>query len=176
MWLQCQLRNSCKASHYHKKTSIHWKLLKKIWEINFNESHKVLEHSEEKRDSPDISVCEEVTIKEIQLKCAYWNCQFNSKDTIDLENHIKVKHVVDESFKYPDSTEEIKCLHFDLVFMADHNFTRHVYQKHFYSFACKHCHKHLPGDDEMVGIHYTMCSSPCDGHRFCPCKFWPKIL
>ena len=105
------------------------------------------------------------------MKYECWTCQFNAKDTKDQENHIKVKHVVDESFEYPDSTEEIECLHCDYVFLADHNFARHVYKEHFYTFTCRHCHKHLPGDDNMVGIHYKMCPAPCDDHQLCPCKF-----
>ena len=58
-----------------------------------------------------------MTVTEIQLKCAYWNCQFNSKDTIYLENNIKVKHVVDKLFKYQDTNEETECPNYDIVFL-----------------------------------------------------------
>ena len=59
-----------------------------------NDSLKLAEPYEEKKESPDISVHEKETVKEIQLKCAYWTCQFNVKDTKNLENHIKVKHLL----------------------------------------------------------------------------------
>ena len=48
----------------------------------------------------------------------------------DLENHIHVKHVVDKSFKYPESTEELECLYCDLVFLLDQNYATHVYEEH----------------------------------------------
>ena len=109
-------------------------------------------------------------MKEVQLKCEYWTCQFNAKDTLDLNNHITVKHAVDETFIFPDSTEEFECPGCDFVFLADHNFARHVYEEHKYSFSCRHFNKHLPGEDETAGIHYKMCTAPCDCHRFCHCR------
>ena len=64
------------------------------------------------RDSPDISVPKEVTVKETPLKCEYWNCKY--------------QHVLNKSFKYPESTEEFECVFCDLVFLADQNYATHV--------------------------------------------------
>ena len=139
-------------------------------ELSLDDSLKLDNNSQEIRDNIEISVYEELTVKDVHLECEYWTCQFNARDKKDLDNHITVKHAVDESFIYPSSTEEFECPDCDLVFMADHNFARHVFEEHKYSFTCRHCNKHLPGEDEMAGIHYKMCTAPCDGHRFCHCK------
>ena len=68
-----------------------------------------------------------------------------------------MKHAVDESFIYLSSYEEYECPGCNYVFLADHNFARHVYEGHFLSFDCSHCCKHLRGEDEKAGIHYKMC-------------------
>ena len=92
-------------------------------------------------------------MKEVQLKYEYWKCQFNAKDTQDLDNHITGKHAVDKSFILPISTEEFGCPGCNSIFLADHNFDRHVYKDHMYSFTCRHCNKHLSGGDEMAGVY-----------------------
>ena len=109
-------------------------------------------------------------IEVVKLKCEYWTCQYHTENTEDLERHIKVEHVVDDTFKYPESTEEDECPDCDKVFFMDHNFAMPVYEEHLYSFTCSHCHKHLPGENEMSIIHYKMCLAPCDGHPLCLCK------
>ena len=93
----------------HITTKHNIKTLEKIRDSITYDSPKLDHSSQEERDKTIISIHEAVTEHCVNLKCEYWNCQFNAKDTKDLENHIKVKHVVDESFKYPDSTEEIEC-------------------------------------------------------------------
>ena len=176
-WTECGYKastNTVLKRHITTKHNI--KTLEQISDSITYDSPKLVHSSQEERDKTIINIHEAVTEHCVNLKCEYWNCQFNAKDTKDLENHIKVKHVVDESFKYPDSTEEIECPDCDFVFVADHDFARHVYEEHLYSFTCRHCQKHLPGDDYMVGIHYTMCPAPCDDHRLCPCKFWSKLV
>ena len=71
---------------------------------------KLVNYCEETRDTIEISVNEELTVKEVQPQYEYWQCQFNAKDKQDLDNHISVKHAVDESFIFPNSTEEFKCV------------------------------------------------------------------
>ena len=48
------------------------------------------------------------------------------------KQHISVEHVVDESFIYPDSSKETDCPVCDEIFLEDHNFARHIYEKHFF--------------------------------------------
>ena len=76
-----------------------------------------------------------------------------SNSTNDMTQHINVKHAVDESFVYPNSSEELECPECGKSFLADHNYACHAYEEHFYGFDCFHCHKHFPGDDLMYCIH-----------------------
>ena len=110
---ECNYNASTETVLKRHVTSKHKHLYKtpeKSRESILNDSLKFAKDCEEKRDIPDISVHEEVTVEETSLKCAYWNCKFNCQDRSDLENHIHVKHVVDKSFKYTESTEELECL------------------------------------------------------------------
>ena len=70
-----------------------------------------------------------MTVKEVQHKCEYWQCQFNATNTYELASHIKMKHAVDESFIYPSFNEEFECPGCDYIFLADRNFARHVYEE-----------------------------------------------
>ena len=70
-------------------------------------------------------------MKRGQLQFRYWTCQFSSYDKNELENHIDIKHAVDESFIDPSSSEEWECPECDQLFMADQTFARHVYKEHF---------------------------------------------
>ena len=108
----------------HKHLS---KTPEKSRESILNDSLRFAEDIEKKRDGPDNSIPKEVTVKEPPLKCEYWNCNFNCQDRSDLENHIHVKHVVNKSFEYPESTEELECVYCDLEFLADLNYSTHVY-------------------------------------------------
>ena len=134
----------------HKQNS---KTSEKSRDSDLDDTLKLSPFNEEIRDTLTIPSYEEGTVNEVQLKCRYWTCQFSSYDKKELENHIDIKHAVDESFIYPSSSEEWECPECDQLFMADHTFARHVYEEHFYSFTCTHCNKHLPGEDEMAGIH-----------------------
>ena len=87
-----------------------------------------------------------------------------SNSTNNMTQHINVKHEVDESFVYPNPSEELECAECGKLFLADHNYARYAYEEHFYAFDCTHCHKHLPGDDLMYCIHMKICPAPCDGN------------
>ena len=118
----------------------------------------------------DISLLEaEVSLQEV--KCEYWTCKYVSNSRNDMTQHINVKHTVDESFVYPNSSEELECPECGKLFLADHKYARHAYEEHFYSFDCTHCHKHFPGDDLMYCIHMKICPAPCDGNPRCSCKY-----
>ena len=110
-------------------------------------------------------------MEKVEIKCEYKRCDFISNSSSDLENHIKKKHTIDASFKYPISTVEVECMECDEIFLEDDNFALHAYYKHLYSYDCIHCHKHLPGESLMYEIHLKMCQAPCGGHPLCPCKF-----
>ena len=112
---------------------------------------------------------EEVSLMKA-LKCQYWTCKFECTTLNELGQHVKWKHTVDESFVFPNSSEEIECPECDQLFFVDHKYARHAYEEHYYSFDCHHCHNHFPGDDLMFCIHMKMCLSPCDGNPRCSCK------
>ena len=142
---------------------------------NIDDSLKIVSPSEEKREDINMTLCEEVYVKEVHHKCEHWQCQFNATDTTELASLIKMKHAVVESFIHPSSNEVFECPGCNYVFLADHNFDGHIYEEHFYSFDCRHCCKHLPGEDEMAGIHYKMCPAPCDGHPYIHCKLYDTL-
>ena len=110
-------------------------------------------------------------VEEVELKCKYKRCDFISNTNSELKTHIKKKHSIDESFKYPNSTNEVECIECDDYFLEDDNFALHCYYEHLYSYDCEHCHKHLPGESLMHEIHLKMCQAPCGGHPLCPCQF-----
>ena len=124
----------------------------------------------EERAENSFSLEDEFSLQE-GVKCEYWTCKFESKSKNELTQHIKVKHAVDDSFVYPNSSEEVECPECGKLFMADHNYARHAYEEHLYSFDCTHCHNHFPGDDLMYCIHMKMCLTPCDGNPRCSCKY-----
>ena len=72
-------------------------------------------------------------MEELENKCEYKRCDFISNSSSDLENHIKKKHTIDESFKYPSSTVEVECMEWEEYFLEDDNFALHSYYKHLYS-------------------------------------------
>ena len=92
----------------------------------------------------DVSILEEV-----ELKCDYWRCAFKSNTISELLLHINMKHAIDQSYVYPNSTVEIQCADCDEMFLEDHNHAIHCFHKHLYSYDCDHCHKHFPGDSAM---------------------------
>ena len=151
----------------HKQNS---KTPENIRDSNLDEALQLFMPPEEKRDTVNIHPYEEEKVVEVHVKCEYWQCKFSSNDKIEIENHISKNHVVDESFIYPSSSEELECPDCDKLFLADHTYARQVYEEHLYSFTCSHCNKYLPNEDEMAGIHYKMCQAPCDGHPLCLCK------
>ena len=106
----------------------------------------------------DISLLEaEVSLQEV--KCEYWTCKYVSNSTNNMTQHINMKYAVDESFVYPNLSEELECPECGKLFLADHNYARHAYEEHF------------PGDDLMYCIHMKICPSPCDGNPRCSCKY-----
>ena len=64
---------------------------------------------EEKGDTVNIHPYEEEKVIEVHVKCEHWQCKFSSNDKIELENYICINDVVDESFIYPSSSEELEC-------------------------------------------------------------------
>ena len=72
---------------------------------------------------------------------------------------------------FPTSEKLIECSECEQIFNVSHNFAMHMYKNHKYDFNCDHCKKNLPGEDFMFEIHLKLCTSPCDGHPRCPCKF-----
>ena len=107
---ECNYNASTEISLKRQITSKHKYLFKtpeKSRESNLNDSLNFAEDIEEKKDSPDILAHKDVNVEETPLTCAYWNCKFNCQDRSDLENHIHVKHVVDKSFQYPESTDKL---------------------------------------------------------------------
>ena len=123
-------------------------------------------HNEE---VPKESHHNDILLTENDLKCEYWLCRFKDETSIALEQHIQIKHQIDEAYSYPPSAEWITCGDCGDDFSLDDHFARHSYEDHKYSYTCDHCHKHLPGEDNLFCIHIKQCSVPCDGDPDCPC-------
>ena len=74
-----------------------------------------------------------------------------------MEIHEEEKHKVDESYRYPDSTEVIESPDFDSDFYLDHNFAMHTYLEHNYTYTCDHYKRHLPVEDNLFCLHIKQC-------------------
>ena len=80
--------------------------------------------------------------------------QFKVGLKIELIQHIKMKHAVDKTFMYPNSTIEAECK--EWFFFKDQKLKMRLYTEHLYKFDCEHSHKHIP-DDGYIEIHMKMC-------------------
>ena len=119
-----------------------------------------------------------------QDQCQYWLCTFKSTSESVLNQHIVDSHTIDSTFTFPSSSEKTIC-GYDIgpqdqipdcdrcceEYFLDHTFAMHLYNSHQIGVECAHCHKYLPGGDEMYGIHLPLCTAPCDGHPRCPCRY-----
>ena len=117
-------------------------------------------------------------------QCQYWLCEFTSTSESVHNQHIIDAHTIDSSFTYPSSSEKTIC-GYDVgpqdqspdcdqcreEYFLNHTFAMHLYTSHKIGFDCAHCHKYLPGGDEMYTIHLQLCTAPCDGHPRCPCRY-----
>ena len=84
--------------------------------------------------------------------------------------HISDTHAVNESFVYPESTEEAECPDCEQTFFVDHKFALHMHTEHYFSFNGDHYGKHYIRDVAMFKIHLQMYKVPCNGDLHCPCK------
>jgi len=111
--------------------------------------------------------------EEKPFKCG--ECEYTAKTKTVLKRHYTMKHKVDDSWKYPSSTQKVKCFEEDCdisdkEFFFDHDFAMHYYTEHQFMFTCDHCHRPLPGPDTMLELHHNLCTSPCSGDPHCYCK------
>ena len=140
------------------------------------------EQREEPPPAPSVSTSDRVFNSTDQ--CQYWLCDFTSPSESAMNRHIVDAHTIDSNFTYPSSNEKTICGYdigpqdqypdcdeCDEEFSLDHAFAMHLFNSHKVGFDCVHCHKYLPGGDEMYSVHLQLCKAPCDGHPRCPCKY-----
>ena len=137
---------------------------------------------EEPPPAPSVSTSDRVFNSPDQ--CQYWLCDFTSPSESVMNRHIVDAHTIDSNFTYPSSNVKTICGYdigpqdqfpdcdeCDEEFSLDHAFAMHLFNSHKVGFDCVHCHKYLPGGDEMYSVHLQLCKAPCDGHPRCPCKY-----
>ena len=139
-------------------------------DFDLNDSLQLSTSSEYRIHEISSDVLDNFRIEEGEFNCKYWRCHFMCTTEIDMLQHTSNAHYVNESFVYPDSTEEAECPDCGQTFFVDHKFALHMYTDHYFSFNCDHCGNHYPGDVAMFKIHLQMCKVPCNGDLHCPCK------
>ena len=139
-------------------------------DFDLNDSLQLSTSSKYRIHEKSSDVLDNFCIEEAEFNCKHWRCHFMCTTEIGMLQHISNAHAVNESFVYPDSTEEAECPDCGQTFFVDHKFALHMYTDHYFSFNCDHCGKHYPGDVAMFKIHLQMCKVPCNGDLHCPCK------
>ena len=138
--VKCTLCDYCCSSGTVLKRHMTWKHktepLRELPALPENKSSTLSPTSDTRLESSNFKsnflVEDEVCAQDRNFRCECWGCKFTSKSKRELNKHISVEHIVDESFIYPDSSKETDCPDCDEIFLEDHNFARHVYEKHYY--------------------------------------------
>ena len=84
----------------------------KLRDSDLNNSLQVSPVLEQRSEN---TLVEEASVKEA-FKCQYWACKYKCNTLNELAEHVKLKYTVDETFLYPNSSEEIECPEFDKIF------------------------------------------------------------
>ena len=110
--------------------------------------------------------------EEKNFRCQFGGCKYTARTKTILKRHMTMKHKLNSNFVYPSSAEKFECDEDECghEFFLDNTYAMHTYNEHQIGFDCGHCKKNLPGPDVMLEIHYNLCTFPCDGDPFCPCK------
>ena len=103
------------------------------------------------------------------FRCNFGGCRYTARTKTILKRHMTMKHKLDSNFVYPSSAEKFQCDECTHEFFLDNTFAIHTYNEHQKGFSCGHCKKNLPGDVDMLEIHYNHCTFPCGGDPLCPC-------
>jgi hypothetical protein len=96
--------------------------LRELTALPDNKSSTLSPTSDTRLESSNLNSNFFVEDKDGSFRCECWGCKFTTKSKGELNKHISMEHVVDESFIYPDPNKETDCPDCDEIFLEDHNF------------------------------------------------------